>query len=254
MKYLSKVLCFVFFACAGMLSVAVNAVTFDTIRVYLHPKESSVASLSVFENEDKAQSCSVEVVPAVIDSLGYMQKATNESDNNVASLVRFAPKRFSLEPRANQKVKFVYRRRPNSKLGEFYGLIKLKCTDKKNMVMDDAAEQVNLSMVVAHHIPLVVRTNDVRETVTITHTELKENGIDSKIQTTGARAVTGRFEVTERASGALVTSTADMTIYPSVPEMSKFIPVPAGATPPFIVSFIENSSFGGELKTQKLVE
>ena len=237
-------------SCLLLSSVTVNAVAINTKRLYLHPTDQANTALTVVNAEGVLQECTVQVNPAYIDDAGLIKWDKSNLKPEIDRMVRFAPRKFKLKPEQHQAIKLMYRKRTETEANEHFGLLRVRCAE---VTEAKGGKMVNVSAVLAHNVPVIVRTKSEPLNINFSKLQLKGNFLDAELTTNGARTITGWIEVADQQTGDIIARTNDISIYPKVPVKAQRLKLDENLDLPITVTFKENASYGGKLQFQQVI-
>jgi hypothetical protein len=199
----------------------------------------------------QAQRCEVVIKDVVITNEGNIALATSNqiTENSAKPLVRLAPRRFSLGMKEHQLVKLLYRRKPGVVNGEYQGVLAIKCTEKAK----NSDTKVTIDAALVHNVPVIVRTGMLPIQAEFVSTKISGNSLQVELKIQGQRSLTGKLTLINSASGEVVTERNNVSIYAQQPLIKLDLVLGEHQNAPLLLTFTENSKFGGDLKIQQAI-
>jgi len=243
---------------SSIIFVLLNCVIIDAYsisisarRLYLDPKSNST-HIRVLNLDTQAQRCEVSMKDVVINNLGNIELTPKGevTENSAKPLIRLAPRRFTLGINDNQLVKLLYRRKPGVKNGEYHGVLAIKCKDK----IEKNGNQVSVTAALVHNVPVIVRTGRMPIKASFLSTKINNNNLQFGLKIEGQRSITGNLTLTNPTTEEVVFERKQLSIYAQHPVITLEFPLGKYQNGPLLLTFTEDSNFGGELIIEQSVK
>jgi len=236
-----------------MSSIAFDAysISISDRRLYLDPK-SSITDIRILNMEAQNQNCEVLIKDVVINSQGQIALVTGntKTENSAKPLVRLAPRRFTLGMKEHQMVKLLYRRKPGVKNGEFQGVLAIKC----QQVTAKSDEKVKIDAALVHNVPIIVRTGKLPIKAEFISKVIQDDSLQVELEIKGQRSLTGTITLVDSDSGEVVHEQKNVSIYAQKPIKKLKFALGKHKNSPLLITFTENSKFGGKLVIQSQIK
>jgi hypothetical protein len=246
------ILCFIGFMCNAFNA---SAISINTKRLYLSP-QSDVAMIYIVSKETETQRCQISIKdPEIIsNSIIQLLPEGQVAVNSAAEVIRFSPRRFDIVPTQYQNVKFSYRRRPGVEIGEYKGLVSIRCKTITDNNADDNKQMVTVTPQIVLNVPIIVHTEDLTVSANFESVKLTGKQVEVNIKIEGERAITGDLELIDKNTGEVLASKKEMSIYWESPTKQVILPINKSINSPLIIRFKESPEFGGNLMIEQVLQ
>lgn len=224
-----------------LISLDAHSVAVTTNRLFLDPKHSS-DTVRVLSTESEPQLCQSSIRNTLITPEGNIAIARDAKDGVASKLVRIAPYNFRLIPGQQQNIRVIFRRKPGIEAGEYIGLLSIKCT---NDITADQMATVKPNII--HNVPVVIRTSTMPIKANIVSANKVNDVVETTISIEGNRSITGDIQLVKRASGEVIASRKNISVYAQAPEKKIIIRIPDKSASNLLVRFIENKKLDGRV-------
>ncbi|MFT5706288.1 MAG: P pilus assembly chaperone PapD [Oceanospirillaceae bacterium] len=240
----------ILFTLLNSVIMSAYGISISARRLYLDPKNNDT-NIRVLNTDSQTQSCVVEVVDIFITSSGKIALADSSTlaTSSAKPLVRLAPRRFTLVPGENQKVKLLFRRKPGLENGEYQGALAIKCTITGGK--NDSLVKINAALV--HNVPLIVRTGKLPIQAEFVSTTFIQNDLQVVLKIAGNRSLTGTLALINPESGEVLNTIKDQSIYAQQPLVTLNLPLGEYRNSPLLLRFTEAPELGGDLVIEQTV-
>lgn len=191
----------------------------STYRLYLDT-EHNTENFIVTNRLDTSQQCEMGYSHYTFNELGDMGEYKREiiPENSASKLVRFSPKRFTLEAKQRQTVRFTFRRKKDVSAIEHRAFVTVNCKpeiQKMEMSQDNDSSLVNVSFkpTLTHNIPLVIRPKRLNASAEIIDVKMDGDFLIFDIIRGGSRSIYGKVQVLEKDNGKLITESKKLVMY-----------------------------------------
>lgn len=186
-----------------------------------------------------------------------LAKSADEVDNSANKMIRFSPRRVTINPLNSQTVRITSRRRPNIEDGEFVSYFKMSCEEQLNPNARQT-EQIAIRPKLIYYVPLQVRVGKLTASTDFEDIKLSATGgryAVSFIQTReGERSIIGKLEVIEKKSGTVLGLVTNSVIYTPFNKKNFNIPLAAKPDGALQIVYTEDTGFQGTLSAQAEVK
>jgi P pilus assembly chaperone PapD len=178
-------------------------------------------------------------------------------ENSAAKIIRFSPKRFTILPKATQKIRFNLRNKRDTVAQEYRSHVKVICKaiqDVNTQSLSGEFASVIIKPVLVYNIPLVVRPRKLTADVSIENiNEGPNNTLLLDLKRSGERSVYGMLNIYDEEN-ELVTSSRSFPIYHETTSKPLSINLPNFQGQILKVEFIEDEKKSGNLVTSNIYE
>jgi P pilus assembly chaperone PapD len=175
-------------------------------------------SLQLTNTGLNASTCTLSTVNFVMSDKGPAKfaQSPDEVSNSASKLIRFSPKRVSIQPNQNQTVRITSRRKPNIVDGEYLSHLKIDCKEETNP-NEKQIEQVTIKPKFVYYIPLQVRTGELDATTGFENIQINtfqgRDIISFDHIRSGSRSVVGDIKIIEKSTGDVLGNVKNTVIY-----------------------------------------
>jgi hypothetical protein len=250
------------FAAVGILfSNSLSAASITQYRLVLD-EENRTREFLLTNNTQYQENCDLSFSNQRynLDSTSLLQLSDEQEaalNDDVLSLVRYSPKKVSIGSGEVQKVKFSMRRTISDTAREIRTYLNVRCVNNKPREGDGF--QITPAMV--HRLPLIARVGDLDAAVNIEDVyKSSETEIKVKLSRTGERSVIGKLYVFKPSDDTTNLRNAfkfvsGVIIYPESNEKTFDIKgIVSSNFDSLVFVFKEESQYGGEIESKKLVQ
>ncbi|GLR71291.1 fimbrial biogenesis chaperone [Agaribacter marinus] len=182
-----------------------------------------------------------------MDEHGNIKKVDN-TDNSAIKLIRFSPKRGTLQPGGKQVIRFSVRRPSHLKDGEYRAVFSMKSSPDLR-----AAGSVSLKPTMSYNFPIIVRHGDVHAQTSLQRPRLVNINNTPHVEfwqtLDGNRSLYGNFIIRDNKDQE-VGILNGVAVYTSVSERRIRIPLNIDDSASKInIEYQEVAKYGGNLKS-----
>ena len=206
-----------------------------------------------------AVSCTLSAENFLMSEDGPLKLATEEDriTNSAESIVRFSPRKVTINAANKQTVRIASRRRPNIEDGEYLSYLKMSCIEQAEPNQQQS-EQISINANFIHYIPMSVRVGKLKARTRIDNAKL--SSVNGQLSLSfdnireGNRSVIGDIDIIEKNSGNVLGQIVNTVIY--VPFTKKQHQIKLTGRPNGLIEiiFTEDKLSRGELVTKTEVE
>lgn len=208
-----------------------------------------------------AATCTMSSENFIMTEQGPTKLATKEDKdkitNSAEKIIRFSPRRVTINPSNRQTVRIASRRKPNIDDGEFLSYLKISCQEQANPNQPQASQiAVNANFV--YYIPIQVRVGKLTASTRIENAKITEaNGVyalsfDQFRE--GSRSVVGKIDITEKKSGNSLGVVNNTVIYTPFTKKQYKINLKSAPDGPVEITFNEEQITRGTLTAKAEVQ
>jgi P pilus assembly chaperone PapD len=231
-----------------LLSNLVNAASFGTYRIYLD-SDNSQDKFIVKNNTVFPEQCKVSFSYVLYKENGEVIKLTESEQNKLSKAAvdrfRFSPRQFTIQPKSFQYVTFKYRRQINDSTAEHRTYVNYRCIPVKDKPQQTG---VNLSPLIAHSIPLVLRTaplNKMTLQLSFSNIQKLDKSVSFRLQHSGNRSFVGDILLMTEDGQELQTLQRNFAFYPEMKYKDLTFSLGAHHNIKVKIIFQESSLYGG---------
>ena len=146
-------------------ALAVSTLMVNPIRVVFEDRQRS-ATVSLANTDPEPVTYRISLVTMRRDAEGTLREVTEESDTEklTKSLIRFSPRKATIEPHSRQIVKLMVRKPSGLPAGEYQTRLKFLPVHDENRAKksdDSQGPRVKVDLIVAVTIPVIVQHGDL---------------------------------------------------------------------------------------------
>lgn len=238
------------------LAHAVDALQILPTRVVLASENSS--ELTLVNKGSEAGSYRIIVRNIRADDYGKFHHAVTAKENELFAdnIIRFSPRRVTVEAGAFQKVRVMVRKPKDLKEGEYRTHLVFQSLPKQdNNSLDTNGDlSVSVDPIVEVSIPVIVRHGKLSAAVEIQTPSVKDDTLTFTLKRDGSRSTYGDVEVfvnNGNKKGERVGYVRGLSVY--YPNAKRIVEVPLQLPASFskskdglLISFTEDPTYGGE--------
>lgn len=232
----------------ALLSNLVHAASFGTYRIYLD-SDNSQDKFIVKNNTVFAEQCEVSFSYVLYKENGEVIKLTEAEQKKLSKAAedrfRYSPRQFTIQPKSFQYVTFKYRRQINDSIAEYRTYVNFRCIPVKD---DPQQVGVNLSPLIAHSIPLVLRTaplNKMTLQLAFSNIQKQDKSVSFRLQHSGNRSYVGDILLMTEDGQKLQTLQRHFAFYPEMKYKDLTFSLGEHYDKKVKIVFQESSIYGG---------
>jgi P pilus assembly chaperone PapD len=199
-----------------------------------------------------ASICTLSTVNFIMSDKGPAKfaQSPDEVSNSASKLLRFSPKRVSIQPNQNQTVRITSRRKPNIVDGEYLSHLKIDCIEETNP-NEKQVEQITIKPKFIYYIPLQIRAGKLNATTGFENIKISsQQGRDiisfDHIRS-GTRSVVGDIKIIEKDSGEVLGNIKNTVVYMPFNKKSHSVALSKQPKGPVEIIFTEDKLTRGTL-------
>ena len=209
-------------------------------------------SLVLSNSGSSAARCNLSAENFLMSAAGPLKLATKKDDipNSAEKIIRYSPRRVTLNAASKQTVRIASRRRPNIKDGEYLSYLKISCIEQTAPNQAQSAQiAVNANFI--YYIPLQVRVGKLTASTRIENAKISSNegryslSFDQIIE--GNRSVIGNIDIIEKKSGNSLGKLNNVVIYMPFTKKQHQINLTRPPEGPVEIIFTEEQASRGSL-------
>lgn len=238
------------------LTYAVDALQILPTRIVLAADNS--AELTLVNKGTEAGSYRIILRNIRADEYGKFQHAESAQGDELFadSLIRFSPRRVTVEAGAYQKVRVMVRKPKDLKSGEYRTHLVFQSLPQQdtNALGDQSDLSVSVDPIVEVSIPIIVRHGKLTATLGVHDPVVEDDAIEFTLSREGSRSTYGDVEVfigNGNKKGDRVGYVRGLSVY--YPNPKRIVQVPLrlpdaynNASDSLLIRFTEDPTYGGE--------
>ncbi|WP_417346276.1 molecular chaperone [Ferrimonas sp.] len=224
-------------------------------RLYFEPGQRSDA-LILKNISDSLQKFDIRFQEMVMNPQGKLVPQSS-NPHSLASMVRYSPRRVTLEPGATQTIRMALRMKGDLEEGEYRSHLVIRQIPTQTETHraqggDNLALQIRpmLSM----SIPVIARKGVTHSSLAIERAELHPHHAQIRVTASGNRSVYGDLELVQQQSGERTTLgiLRGAALYPEIDQLEFKVPLsqPPRGEAPIEVVYREDPRYGSEREVQ----
>jgi len=216
-------------------------------------------SLVLSNSGSNAARCSLSAENFLMSAAGPLKLATKEDKiaNSAENIIRYSPRRVTINAASKQTVRIASRRRANIKDGEYLSYLKISCVEQADTNQTQNT-QVAVNANFVYYIPLQVRVGKLAastriENAKISSTEGRYSVSFDHIRK-GNRSVVGNIAIIEKKSGNSLGKLNNAVIYMPFAKKQHKITLSSRPNGPVEIIFSEEQISRGSLVAKAEVQ
>lgn len=239
------------------LTFCINAnaagISFSQYRIALDDQKRNTSLLVM--NDGKLDSrCNIGFSHQQVQSDGSTKpvKAKKDIFNSADSMVRYSPRRVTINSLSSQTVRLSLKRQKNQKKGEYVSYLKLSCR------VDNKVSPTEGNLVAAqihYNIPVVARVGKLSATANMSNAKMNDkNQLLFTMHRTGDRSLYGNTTVTDTSTGKVIGRYNGVAMFLPVEQQQFEVNLTELPKGNLQIDFEETAQFGGDQKASMLFE
>ncbi|MFT7217903.1 MAG: P pilus assembly chaperone PapD [Paraglaciecola sp.] len=216
-------------------------------------------SLVLSNSGSSAAICNLSAENFLMSADGPLKLATENDEilNSAEKIIRYSPRRVTLNAASKQTVRIASRRRPNIKDGEYLSYLKISCIEQTAPNQAQRAQiAVNANFV--YYIPLQVRMGKLMASTRIENAKISSSegrySVSFDHIREGNRSVVGNIAVVEKKSGNSLGLLNNTVIYMPFTKKQHKISLNSPPEGPVEIIFTEEQASRGSLVAKTTVQ
>jgi fimbrial chaperone protein len=216
-------------------------------------------SLVLSNSGSNAANCSLSAENFLMSADGPIELATKEDviPNSAEKIIRYSPRRVTLNAANKQTVRIASRRRPNIKDGEYLSYLKISCIEQTSPNQTQNAQiAVNANFI--YYIPLQVRVGKLNASTRIDNAKVSSTegrySVSFDHIREGNRSVIGKIDIIEKRSGDSLGKLNNTVIYMPFTKKHHKINLTSQPEGPVVIIFTEEQVSRGSLVAKTEVQ
>jgi len=215
-------------------------------------------SLVLTNSGSNAAICTLSSENFLMSEAGPLKLATKEDNisNSAEKILRFSPRKVTINAANKQTVRIASRRRPNINDGEYLSYLKMSCVEQTNP-NEVQTNQIAIKANFVHYIPVQVRVGKLSATTRIDNPRL--TSIDGTYSLSfdhirgGSRSIIGKINIVDKETGDILGKINNTAIYMPFTKKEHRIALSTRPDGPVEIIFTEEKTSLGDLITKTLV-
>lgn len=256
--WFSNIKKFLFSAVLLITPLSSQAVSLTSYRLYLDDNNRT-ESFIIFAKGNVPESCTLGLKHFNFDEVGNMalHKDKKLPENSSKPWIRFSPKKFTVQPRTPQTIRFTMRRKPNTEANEYRSYLSVACKEIKEQVKKEGEAgrpTVTVQPNLVQNVPVIVRTGPLKVQASFENINIEEDLLTANLIRSGERSLYGRLSVVNNKSDEEYRFLTSVSIYPETTSYNVKFSLKGDDMPPLedlALKFVEDENYGGSLTITK---